>query len=140
MKFIDRLVYWRRYRLAREILALYGVEIGATVEIGEDFQLLHRGFGTVIHPDTTIGDRVRIFHQVTIGRADAHILREHSKMLRVVIEDDVILFPGAKILGGEGITRVGLGTIVAANAVLLNSTGDNEVWAGVPARRIAARQ
>jgi len=60
-------------------------------------------------------------------------------MLGIIIEDDVILFPGAKILAGDGITRLQRGTIVAANAVLTGSTGPGEIWAGVPARLIGKR-
>lgn len=101
--------------------------------------MVHRGLGTVIHPRTKIGDRVRIFHQVTIGRADGHRPAAESKMERIEIGDDAVLFPGAKILGGDGVTRVGTGTIVAANAVLTGSTGEWEVWGGVPARKIADR-
>jgi len=50
-----------------------------------------------------------------------------------------MLMPGSKILGGPGVTTVGQGTIVAANAVLRESTGPWEIWAGVPARRIRQR-
>jgi len=32
------------------------------------------------------------------------------------------------------------GTVVGANAVLLQSTGENEIWAGVPARCIGQRE
>jgi len=140
MKLFNRLVYLRKWRLAREILALYGVEIPADVQIGADFQLIHRGFGTVIHPTTRIGDRVRIYHNVTIGRADAHLPAEQTKMQHVEIGDDAVLFPGSVVLGGPGITRLGKGTILAANAVLIQSTGENEVWAGVPARRVSTRR
>jgi len=35
--------------------------------------------------------------------------------------------------------RVGRGTVVGANAVLLESTGENELWAGVPARKVGLR-
>ena len=139
MKLMKRLVRWRRYRLAKELLALYGVEIPAAVEIGRDFQLVHRGFGTVIHPSTRIGDRVTIYHQVTIGRSDAHLPGHRSALAEIVIEDDVVLFPGAKVLAGDGTTRLGRGTIVAANAVLLCSTGEDEIWAGVPARLVSKR-
>lgn len=140
MSFWTRLVYLRKWRLARELLALYGVEIPGSVQIGQDFDLVHRGTGTVIHPRTVIGNRVRIYHQVTIGRADAHLPIHQSAMDHVVIEDDVVLFPGAKVLGGPGITRVGRGTIVGANAVLTGSTGENEIWGGVPAHKLAMRK
>lgn len=136
MGMMEHLVARRRFRIVREILALYGIDFPSTVRVGQNLQLVHRGLGTVIHPDTEIGHNVRIYHQVTIGRADAHLPREQSLMERIEISDDVVLCPGAKILGGPGVTRVGAGTVVAANAVLTCSTGENEVWAGVPARKV----
>ena len=140
MGMMERLVARRKSRWAREALALYGVEIPARVQIGKGFHLVHRGFGTVIHPDTVIGDDVQIYHQVTIGRADGHRPRSESAMKHVEIGNGAILFPGAKILGGPGVTRIGEGTIIAANSVLTTSTGDNEVWAGVPARKVSDRE
>lgn len=139
MAILDHLVRWRRFRVVREILMLYGVDFPASVTVGSDLQLIHRGAGCVFHPKTRIGNRVQIYHQVTIGRTDAHIPEEQSGMECIEIGDDVVLFPGAKVLGGNGITRIGNGTIVAANAVLIGSTGENEIWGGVPARRIGWR-
>ncbi|WP_194385202.1 serine O-acetyltransferase [Microbacterium luteum] len=139
MNLTERLVARRRSRIARELLLLYGIEFPAEVEVGEQFRMVHRGLGTVIHPRTRIGDRVRIFHQVTIGRGDGHLPAADSKMEYIEIGDDAVLFPGAKVLGGDGVTRIGQGTIVAANAVITKSTGDWEVWGGVPARKIADR-
>lgn len=140
MGMIELLVARRRSRWAREILALYGIEVPARVRIGKDFQLVHRGYGTVIHPSTTVGDRVRIYHQVTLGRGDAHVPASTSEFERIEVGDDAVIFPGAKVLGGPGVTRIGEGTIVAANAVLTESTGDYEIWGGVPARRIGMRE
>lgn len=139
MGMIEALVSRRKRRLAREVFALYGVEMPSSVKIGAGFQLVHRGYGTVIHPSTTIGDRVRIYHQVTVGRGDAHLPIEKSQFEGVEIGDDVVIFPGAKILGGDGVTRIGKGTIIAANAVVTRSTGDNEIWAGVPAKKVGVR-
>lgn len=136
---VGRLISYRRYRIAREILALIGIEIHASTTIGSNFVVQHRGIGTVIHPDTRIGDEVTIYQQVTIGRADAHVPRAMSQMDYIEIRDHAVLYPGSRILGGPGITVVGRGTIIAANAVLTGSTGEWEVWAGVPARRISAR-
>lgn len=136
MGMIEKLVSKRSSRIAREMLLFYGIEFPASVRVGADFQLVHRGMGTVIHPSTVIGDRVRIYHQVTIGRGDAHLPASESKMVRIEIDDDAVLFPGAKVLGGNGVTRVGKGTIVAANAVLTESTGDYELWGGVPAKKL----
>lgn len=58
-----------------------------------------------------------------------------------IVEDNAILCAGAKILFKDNETIViGKGSIVAANAVLMNSTGPNEVWGGIPAKLISVRK
>lgn len=139
-----RLVYARNWpligRLAYYALKLLGVEIPRSVPIGEGFELAHGGVGVVIHSRAVIGARVKIYPGVTLGRADIHLPMERSKFTGIVIEDDVILSAGAKVLCKEGTLRVARGTVVGANAVLLQSTGENEIWAGVPARCIGQRE
>jgi len=144
MDFFTALVYTRNRpvigRVAYYLLKLLGVEFPRSVRVGEHLILEHGGFGVVIHSRTMIGDRVKIYPGVTIGRADIYRPMEHSGFEKVIIEDDVILSPGAKVLGKEGILRVARGTVVGANAVLLQSTQEGEVWAGVPARCIGKRE
>lgn len=138
-----RLIYARHRpllgRLAYLALKLLGVEIPLAVQIGRDFELAHGGFGVVIHPRTRLGDRVKIYPGVTLGRADIHLPAHESEFEGIIVEDDVILAPGAKVLCKKGVLRVGQGTVVGANAVLLESTGVGEMWAGVPARRVGYR-
>jgi serine O-acetyltransferase len=133
-----RLVYARRWRglgrLAYYLLKLLGAEIPRSVPVGYDFELAHGGFGVVIHSRSTIGNRVKIYPGVTLGRADIYRPATQSKFEGIVIEDDVILCPGAKVLCKEGVLRVGRGTVVGANAVLLQSTGEMEIWTGIPAQ------
>lgn len=126
--------------LAYYTLKLLGVEVPRSVRIGCDFELAHGGFGVVIHPHTEIGDRVKLYPGVGLGRADIHHPIAQSRFESIVIEDDVILSPGAKVLCKEGVLRVRRGTVVGANAVLLQSTGENEVWAGIPARCVSKRE
>lgn len=137
------LVYARRWRilgkLAYYLLKLLGAEIPCSVEIGEGFQLEHGGFGVVIHSRTRIGRGVKIYPGVTVGRTDIYRPISQSHFEGVVIEDEVILCPGAKVLCKEGVLTVGRGTVIGANAVLLQSTGENELWAGMPARRVGKR-
>ena len=144
MSFYERLVRARRTpligRLAYLTLKLLGVEIPRSVEIGEGFLLHHGGFGVVIHPQSRIGKRVGIYPGVTLGRADIHRPMDQSAFKGIVVEDDVILASGAKILCKEGVLTVGRGTVVGANAVLFESTGENEVWAGIPAKRLGLRE
>lgn len=137
------LVYARRKpvvgRLAYYGLKLLGVEIPLSVPIGDGFTLEHGGFGVVIHSRAVIGSRVKIYPGVTIGRADIYLPMEQSAFQGIEIGDDAILSPGSRILGKEGILHVGRGTVVGANAVLLESTGDWEIWAGIPARCVGLR-
>jgi serine O-acetyltransferase len=127
-------------RLAYLMLKLLGIEIPRSVHIGEDFELAHGGYGVVIHSRSRIGNRVKIYPGVTIGRADIHRSMAESQFEGIVIEDDVILSPGSKVLCKEGILFVRQGTMVGANAVLLSSTLPKEIWAGVPARCIGSRE
>jgi serine O-acetyltransferase len=137
------LVYARYYPilggLAYYVLKILGIEIPKSVAIGKDFELTHGGFGVVIHPKTRIGDRVKMYPGVTLGRSDIHLPFEQSHFQGIAIEDDVILAPGSKVLCKNGILEVKRGTIIGANAVLLNSTGEDEIWAGIPAKCIRKR-
>ena len=89
----------------------------------------------VVHEKTKLGRNVTLFHGVTIGRGN--IWEEpHADFGGFVVEDDVILCANAVVINSHGILTIGQGTVIAANAVLRQSTGPNEVWAGNPATRI----
>jgi serine O-acetyltransferase len=139
-----RLVYLRKSpvlgSLAYFALKVLGVEIPRQVPIGPDFELAHGGVGVVVHSKAEIGARVKIYPGVTLGRSDIYRPAAESKFEGVVIEDDAILAPGAKVLCKEGVLHVGRGSVIGANAVLLQSTGEGEVWAGAPARCIGRRE
>ncbi len=126
-------------RLAYVALKFLGVELPRSVQIGRQLEIAHGGFGIVIHSKSEIGDRVKIYPGVTLGRADIYLPAHQSKFEKIVIEDDVILSPGCKILCKAGVLRVARGTVVGANAVLLQSTQPNEIWAGSPARCLGLR-
>ena len=138
------LVYARNWplvgRLAYYLLKVLGVEFPLSVPVGHDFELAHGGVGVVIHSRSIIGDRVKIYSGVTLGRADIHRPMSESLFEGILIEDDVILAPGSKVLCKQGTLRVRRGSIVGANAVLLQSTGEGEIWAGVPAQCIGRRE
>lgn len=144
MSFYERLVYWRNSRifgrLAYLALKLLGVEIPLTVKIGPGFLLHHGGMGVVIHPHTLIGARVSVYPGVTLGRADVYRPAAQSAFAGFVVEEEVILGAGAKVLGAEGVLRLGRGTVIGANAVLTQSTGPGEIWAGIPAKKVGLRE
>lgn len=121
-------------------LKLLGVEIPRSVNIGPGFDLVHGGVGVVIHPRSVIGANVKIYPGVTLGRADVHLPVTQSKFEGIHIGDDAILAPGSKVLCKEGVLSVGRGTVLGANAVLLQSTGEGETWAGLPAKKVGQRE
>lgn len=139
-----RLLYARQLPilggLSYLLLKLLGAEVPRDVRFGKGCVLLHGGFGVVIHPRSTFGERVRIYPGVTLGRADIHHTAEQSAFEGIRIENDVILGTGSKILCKKGILTVGKGSVIGANAVLLQSTGENEIWAGIPARCVSKRE
>jgi serine O-acetyltransferase len=129
-----------KQRFAYKALKLLGVDIPWTVEIGDGFQLPHGGVGAVIHAATKIGNNVKVCQGVTLGFADPtedeapHPL---GALGRIVIEDDVVVGAGAKVLFGPGETlTVGKGAVICPNAVVLESVPSGEVWMGIPARSI----
>ncbi len=138
-----RLVYARQNRLPGRLaylaLKLLGVEIPRTVSVGPGFELAHGGVGVVIHSKAAIGANVKIYPGVTVGRADIYLPSDQSAFESIIIEDDVILSPGCKVLCKSGILHVRRGSVIGANAVLLESTGEGEIWAGIPARCVGIR-
>ncbi len=91
-----------------------------------------------------IGNGVRIASHTVIVAAnhrfdDAReaIYRQGITAEGIIIEDDVWIGAGAKILDGVTIRA---GTVVGAGAVVTSSTEASSVVAGVPARKIGMRQ
>jgi serine O-acetyltransferase len=109
----------RALRLAQ--MALYGIEIGKDVVLGEGVVFVHT-LGTVIGGDARIGDRVRIMGNVTIGTAKDNGYPR--------IGNDVDIGAGARILGP---VHVGDGAVIGANAVVLTDVPPGALAVGVPA-------
>lgn len=116
-------------------MKILGIEIPISVKIGKNLQLPHWAYGTVIHPKTEIGDNVRIYQGVTIGRSD--IYRDNEQLHFIRIEDGVILCAGAKLLAKQSCV-IEKGTILGANGVLIveGDRVEKGVYVGVPAKRI----
>jgi serine O-acetyltransferase len=106
---------------------LFGIEVPATLEIGPGLILPHTQ-GIVLGA-SSIGRNVTIYQQVTLGALEADFRFDPS--LRPTVEDDVVLAAGAKVLGG---VRVGSGSTVGANAVVLCDVPAQHLAVGVPAR------
>lgn len=122
------------------VLRLWGCDIPKTVQIPKKLYCAHHGNGVCIHPDTIIEKGVRIFQQVTIGRADVYIPSSQSTYERIIIKEYAILGAGCKILNTTGTMTIGENAIIAANAVVLTDVPANEVWGGCPARKLYTRK
>jgi serine acetyltransferase len=98
--------------------------------VAADVTLEHCALGVVVHPNVTIGRRVRIYHHVTLA-AETWIGSEHRR----VIEDDVEIGVGAIVIGrGNRSLTVGRGARIGAGAVVTGDVAAQTVVAGVPAR------
>lgn len=98
-----------------------GIDIHPGVHIGESFFIDH-GTGVVIGETTTIGDRVRIYQGVTLGALSLskdEVERLRNKKRHPTIEDDVIIYSNATILGGN--TVIGARSVIGGNVWLTES-------------------
>jgi len=84
---------------------------------------IDHGTGIVIGETTLIGDNVRIYQGVTLGALsfkkdkDGRVMKGGKR--HPTIEDNVVIYAGATILGGE--TVVGRDSIIGGNVWLLES-------------------
>ncbi len=101
--------------------SLTGIDIHPGAAIGERFVIDH-GTGVVIGETSVIGENVRIYQNVTIGALS--LPRDAGEKLRwakrhPTIEDDVIIYSGATVLGGD--TVIGARSVVGGNVWLTHS-------------------
>ena len=101
--------------------SLTGIDIHPGADIGESFVIDH-GTGVVIGETTVIGKNVRIYQGVTLGALslpkDAGE-RLRGKKRHPTIEDDVIVYSGATILGGN--TIIGARSVIGGNVWITKS-------------------
>jgi serine O-acetyltransferase len=99
-----------------------GIDIHPGATIGRGFFIDH-GTGVVIGETTNIGNNVKIYQGVTLG-ARSFIMDEEGLLVRgrkrhPTIEDDVVIYSGATILGGT--TVIGRGCVIGGNVWLTRS-------------------
>jgi serine O-acetyltransferase len=94
-----------------------GIDIHPGATIGCPFSIDH-GTGIVIGETTIIGNNVKLYQGVTLGALSVDKTKA-SKKRHPTIEDNVILYSGCTILGGE--TTVGRNSIIGGNVWLTES-------------------
>lgn len=99
------------------------IDIHPGAEIGESFCIDH-GTGIVIGETTNIGNNVKIYQGVTLGALSVD--KKMAKQKRhPTVEDNVVIYAQAVILGGE--TRIGHNSVIGGNAWLTSSVEPNSV-------------
>jgi serine O-acetyltransferase len=101
---------------------LYSIEIGNDIELGDGVNFTHT-LGTVIGGTSKVGARVKFMGNNTIGTAKDNGCP--------VIEDDVVIGCGARVLGP---IRIGRGAFIGANSVVLTDVPPGAVVSGIPAK------
>jgi serine O-acetyltransferase len=109
-------------RLAGDIAhSLTGIDIHPAAQIGASFFIDH-GTGVVIGETAVIGERVRLYQAVTLGArrfpADASGALVKGGPRHPIVEDDVVIYAGATILGR---ITVGAGSTIGGNVWLTQS-------------------
>jgi len=98
-----------------------GIDIHPGAHIGGSFFIDH-GTGVVVGETTEIGDRVRIYQGVTLGALslpkDA-VDSLRTKKRHPTVEDDVIIYAQATILGGD--TVIGARSVIGGNVWITES-------------------
>ncbi len=98
-----------------------GIDIHPGARIGKSFFIDH-GTGVVIGETAIIGDRVRIYQGVTLGAKSFPLDEKGNPMKGIdrhpVIEDDVVIYAGATILGR---ITVGARSVIGGNVWLTQS-------------------
>jgi serine O-acetyltransferase len=99
-----------------------GIDIHPGAQIGQFFFIDH-GTGVVIGETTIIGQNVKLYQGVTLG-ALSFPKDDTGRLIRGLkrhptIEDNVVIYAGATILGGD--TVIGKGSVIGGNVWLTRS-------------------
>ena len=111
-----------------------GIEIHPGAKIGANLFIDH-GMGVVIGETSEIGNNVTIYHAVTLGGISPSIYseRQRHEKRHPTIGNDVVIGSGAQIIGP---IKIGNGSRIAANAVVVNDVPEGATMVGVPAKVI----
>ncbi len=99
-----------------------GIDIHPGTQIGSSFFIDH-GTGVVIGGTAIIGSNVKLYQGVTIGAfsfdrdSEGRLIRNTKR--HPTIEDDVVIYAGATILGGD--TVIGRASVIGGNVWLTHS-------------------
>ena len=101
---------------------LTGIDIHPGASIGSSFFIDH-GTGVVIGETCVIGNRVKLYQGVTLGAKSFEVDEQGNPVKGVKrhpnIEDNVVIYAGATILGGD--VTIGHDSVIGGNVWLVHS-------------------
>ena len=105
--------------------SITGIDIHPGAGIGEHFFIDH-GTGVVIGETTVIGKHVKLYQGVTLGALSTKSGQKLAgKKRHPTIEDNVVIYSGASILGGD--TIIGNGAVIGGNAFIIKSVPEKTI-------------
>jgi serine O-acetyltransferase len=105
-----------------------GIDIHPGAAIGSHFFIDH-GTGVVVGETCRIGNRVKLYHGVTLGARSfakdesGHLVKGGKR--HPDVEDNVTIYPNSTILGGE--TVIGANSTIGASVFLMHSVPPNSL-------------
>ena len=144
---LAHVLYRRKVPIVPRVMSEYahsrtGIDIHPGATIGPGFFIDH-GTGVVIGETCVIGRRVKLYQGVTLG-ARSFAKAADGKLVKGIkrhpdVEDNVIIYAGATILGGT--TVIGHDSVIGANVWLTHSVPPNsKVYNREPAPLVAAAE
>lgn len=121
-----RVAYWVVYMYYKHQMFKTGIQLPIGTSVGGGLRFFHFS-NIVVNQHVIIGRNVSIYNGVTIGQ------NSDSKGCSF-IDDNVVIFTGAKVIGT---VRIGKNAVIGANAVVLKDVPDNAVMAGIPAKVVS---
>ncbi len=119
------------YFLQSQSAASFGVDIHPAASFGSGITFDH-ATSIVIGETARMGNNILVLHNVTLGGKGDQRGERHP-----IIEDDVVIGAGAKILGR---VTIGRGAFIAAGGLVLQDVAPGTTVAGVPAKVIQSRE
>lgn len=156
LKLLNRMVfgaprYWKRRLMLVDIKAgkhfyprpYFYAARGFRIRIGND---VHMGRNAHIACNLEMGNDVLVASYVAFVGGDHRIDNIGDTLIRksgrkheepAIIEDNVWIGHGCTVFAG---VRMKSGSVLAAGSVLNKNVGENEIWAGVPAKFLRKRK
>jgi serine O-acetyltransferase len=131
---------------------IYHNSLSPGARVGSDVWLGHNGLGIVVNPNVEIGDRVAIWHHVTLsaGRPDSSNSAwrrggrgapPEDSRAKIVVESNVVIGAGVIVVAPRGRTlTIGHGSRIGAGTVITSDVAPRTTVVGPEPRVVSTRE